>query len=88
MNLTIVIVASTLVIFVVIIVVGVLLSRGKQLRCPDCDHVFNAPAMEEKLSGLGWALPYTGLVKCPKCGNRRSRRDYNKLDLKPKTEAR
>ncbi|MCL1976877.1 MAG: zinc-ribbon domain-containing protein [Candidatus Bathyarchaeota archaeon] len=78
MNWTIVIVVLTLSIFVAIIGVVALLNRGKQLKCPDCNQVFNAPVMEEKLSGLGFTFPYTGVVKCPKCGNKRSRRDYKK----------
>ena len=80
MNWTIVIVGLTFVIFVAIIGVVALLGRGKQLKCPDCNHVFNAPVMEVKSSGLGWALPYMGRVKCPKCGNQRSRRDYSKVE--------
>ncbi|MCL2643064.1 MAG: hypothetical protein FWD52_06105 [Candidatus Bathyarchaeota archaeon] len=80
MNLTIVIVVLTLVVFGVIVVVGVLLSRSKQLKCPDCEQVFNAPIMEEKLLGFGWTFPYTGTIRCPKCGNKRSRRDYNKVE--------
>ena len=49
---------------------------GKSLKCPDCGEVFKAPAMDEKLSGLGWTFPYMGRVACPKCGARRSRGDY------------
>jgi ssDNA-binding Zn-finger/Zn-ribbon topoisomerase 1 len=69
-----------LVVIVVIAVVGILLSRGKQLKCPDCENTFTAPIMEEKLTGLGYTLPYMGIVRCPKCGNKRSRRDYNKVE--------
>jgi len=77
MNWIIVISVLPLVVLVVVVVVVALLSRGKQLKCPECEHVFNAPVMEEKISGLGWTLPYMGRVKCPKCDNKRSRRDYN-----------
>lgn len=52
--------------------------RGKQLKCPDCGTVFSAPAVDNKISGLGWTFPYTGRVKYPKCGQSRSRRDYSK----------
>jgi ssDNA-binding Zn-finger/Zn-ribbon topoisomerase 1 len=73
-----------IVVFVVIIAVGVLLSRGKQLKCPDCEHVFNAPIMEEKTMGFGLTFPYLGTVRCPKCGNKRSRRDYIKVEQQTK----
>jgi uncharacterized C2H2 Zn-finger protein len=53
-------------------------TRGKKLKCPDCDTVFPAPAMDLKRSGLGWTFPFTGVVKCPKCGQMRGRRDYQK----------
>lgn len=65
----------------VIVVVAVLLSlsvRGKKLKCPECGTVFSAPLVDQKISGLGWTFPYTGRVKCPKCGESRSRRDYLK----------
>jgi len=65
---------------VAIICVAALLSRGKQLNVQRCNHVFNAPVMDEKLIGYGWNFPYTGKVKCPKCGNKRSRRSYNKVE--------
>ncbi|MDR0461040.1 MAG: hypothetical protein LBH62_06385 [Nitrososphaerota archaeon] len=76
------ILVSLIVIFAIVVAfaVSALLGRGKQLRCPDCEHVFKAPAMEEKWSGLGLTLPYMGVIKCPKCGNKRSRRDYNKIE--------
>lgn len=65
------------VIVAVVVVVAVISRRGgKSLKCPDCGEVFRAPAMDEKLGGMGWTLPYTGRVACPKCGARRSRRDY------------
>jgi ssDNA-binding Zn-finger/Zn-ribbon topoisomerase 1 len=87
MNLGTVIAIITFVVIGVIIVVGALLSRGKQLRCPDCEHVFNAPIMEEKWSGLGWTLPYMGIIRCTKCGNKRSRRDYNKVEQQQTKES-
>lgn len=58
-----------------------LLSRGKKLKCPACGAEFAAPAFDEKVSGLGWTFPYTGLVKCPRCGEKRSRRDYLKPEV-------
>ena len=69
-----------LAVIVIIPVIGLLLSRGKQLKCPDCEYIFNAPIMEEKWSGLGWTFPYMGVIKCHKCGNKRSRRDYSKVE--------
>jgi predicted RNA-binding Zn-ribbon protein involved in translation (DUF1610 family) len=78
MNPVLIIVTVIIVILVLIIVLAAVLNRGKQLKCPDCEHVFNAPIMEEKISGLGWTFPYAGRIKCPKCGKSRSRRDYNK----------
>jgi uncharacterized C2H2 Zn-finger protein len=80
MNLAIVSCIIIFVVLVIIFAVGVLLSRGKQLKCPDCNRVFNAPFMEEKRWGGGWTFPFMGAVKCPKCGNRRSRRDYIKVE--------
>ncbi len=65
-------------IVVVAIVAVALAGRGRRLKCPDCGTVFAAPAMDTKRSGLGWTLPYMGNVKCPKCGESRSRRDYQK----------
>ncbi|MCL2476273.1 hypothetical protein [Candidatus Bathycorpusculum sp.] len=78
MNPVLIIVTVIIVVLVLIIVLAAVLNRGKQLKCPDCEHVFNAPIMEEKISGLGWTFPYAGRIKCPKCGKNRSRRDYNK----------
>jgi hypothetical protein len=72
--------AALLVIIVTIPIVAVvalmgsaLLSRGKRLKC---GTVFSAPALDEKLSGLGWTFPYMGNVKCPKCAEKRRRKDY------------
>jgi predicted RNA-binding Zn-ribbon protein involved in translation (DUF1610 family) len=65
----------------IVAIVGVVFTlavRGKQLKCPNCGTVFNAPTVDNKISGLGWTFPYTGRVKCPKCGESRSRRDYLK----------
>ncbi|MCL2359636.1 hypothetical protein [Candidatus Bathycorpusculum sp.] len=84
MDLAIVIAILVFVVLGVIIGVVALLNRGKQLKCPECAHVFNAPVMEQKLSGLGWTFPYMGTVKCPKCGHSRARRDYNKVE--PQTQ--
>ncbi len=67
-----------IVIVVVAVVFVALAGRGKSLKCPDCGTVFSAPAMDTKRSGTGWTLPYMGNVKCPKCGEARSRRDYQK----------
>ncbi len=68
---------------VVVAAVFVLNRRGgKELKCPDCGEVFKAPAMDEKLGGMGWTLPYTGRVACPKCKGRRSRRDYETVARK------
>jgi uncharacterized C2H2 Zn-finger protein len=53
-------------------------ARGKKLKCPDCGTVFSAPAVDMKRSGLGWTPAYMGVVKCPKCGQTRPRRDYSK----------
>jgi uncharacterized C2H2 Zn-finger protein len=68
------------VIVIVVVVWGVLAlsARGKKLKCPDCGTVFSAPMMDQKISGVGWTFPYTGRIKCPKCGALRSRRDYQK----------
>ena len=60
----------------IVFAVSMLAVRGRQLRCPDCGTVFKAPMMDDKRSGLGWTFPYTGLIKCPKCGETRGRRDY------------
>jgi len=65
-------------IVIVAAVVVALAGRGKQLKSPDCGTVFAAPAMDVKRSGGGWTFPYLGKVKCPKCGESRSRRDYQK----------
>jgi endogenous inhibitor of DNA gyrase (YacG/DUF329 family) len=80
MDLVIVIVVLTFVILGAVIGVVALLNRGKRLMCPECAHVFNAPVMEQKLMGFGWTFPFMGTVKCPKCGNSRARRDYNKVE--------
>jgi len=65
-------------------VVVMLAGRTKMLKCPDCGTVFPAPAMDVKRSGVGWTLPRFGYVKCPKCGESRSRRDYQKPPAVPK----
>ncbi|MDR2707621.1 MAG: hypothetical protein LBB87_02585 [Nitrososphaerota archaeon] len=76
----IIIISSTFAIIATLIAIGVILSHGKQLKCPDCERIFNAPIMEEKYTGFGWTLPYMGNITCPKCGNKRSRRDFNKVE--------
>lgn len=67
-----------LLIVVVAVVAVALAGRGRRLKCPDCGTVFAAPAMDTKRSGTGWTLPYMGNVRCPKCGQSRGRRDYQK----------
>jgi len=69
---------ATVGIVLIAIVVVALAGRGRKLKCPDCGTVFAAPAMDNKRSGMGWTLPYTGTVKCPECGQSRGRRDYQK----------
>jgi uncharacterized C2H2 Zn-finger protein len=68
---------------IIVVVFGVLalMTRGKMLKCPDCGTVFASPAVDQKRSGLGWTFPYAGVVKCPKCGQTRSRRDYQKAPV-------
>jgi uncharacterized C2H2 Zn-finger protein len=67
-----------LVLIVFAAVVVMLAGRGKMLKCPDCGNVFAPPYMDLKRSGVGWTLPRMGVVKCPKCGQARARRDYIK----------
>lgn len=59
-------------------VVVMLAGRGKMLKCPDCGNVFPPPYTDLKRSGTGWTLPRLGVVKCPKCGESRARKDYLK----------
>ena len=66
------------VVLVLVFLVPVLLNRGKWLKCPDCGEVFKAPAMDQRYTGIGLSPPGLGRVKCPKCGELRSRRDYQK----------
>jgi uncharacterized C2H2 Zn-finger protein len=68
----------SLVIVIVALLAVALAGRGRRLKCPDCGTVFAAPAMDTKRTGMGWTFPYMGRVKCPKCGESRSRRDYQK----------
>lgn len=63
---------------VLFFLVPVLFTRGRWLKCPDCGEVFKAPTMDQKSSGLGFNPPGLGKVQCPKCGQRRGRRDYLK----------
>jgi uncharacterized C2H2 Zn-finger protein len=66
---------------VIVLVAVVLVFAGRRkLRCPNCGNVFSAPSMDNKNSGLGLTLPFMGKVKCPKCGESRPRRDYQKPD--------
>jgi uncharacterized C2H2 Zn-finger protein len=71
-----------LILIVVAAVVVAFAGRRKMLKCPDCGTVFNAPALDKKRSGLGWTIPYLGVVKCPKCGQSRGRRDYQTVKVK------
>jgi uncharacterized C2H2 Zn-finger protein len=68
---------------IIVVVIGVLslMTRGKMLKCPNCGTVFASPAMDQKRYGVGWTLPYMGSVKCPKCGESRPRRDYQKAPV-------
>jgi predicted RNA-binding Zn-ribbon protein involved in translation (DUF1610 family) len=70
--------AALLVVIVAVFVVPMLYARGKWLKCPDCGEVFKAPATDQRSLGVGVSPPYLGKVKCPKCGQVRSRRDYIK----------
>ena len=63
---------------VLVFLVPALLTRGKWLKCPDCGEVFKAPMMDQRYTGIGLSPPGLGRVKCPKCGQMRSRRDYQK----------
>jgi uncharacterized C2H2 Zn-finger protein len=65
---------------VAITLVAARLKSGKYLKCPDCGHIFNAPVMDEKLSGFGYTVSYMGLLKCPNCNIKRLRRDYDKVE--------
>ena len=67
------------VVLVIVFLVPVLLNRGKWLKCPDCGNVFKAPAMDERYTGIGLSPPGLGRVTCPKCGEKRSRRDYQSV---------
>jgi uncharacterized C2H2 Zn-finger protein len=62
----------------IIFVAASLLAGRQMLKCPECGNVFRSPRVETKRSGLGWTLPYMGKIKCPKCGESRGRRDYQK----------
>jgi uncharacterized C2H2 Zn-finger protein len=84
MDVTLAIGVLTCVILVAVIIVCVILSSGKQLKCPDCEHIFNAPLMEEKRMGFGLTFPYLGTIRCPKCGNARLRSDYIKVEQQTK----
>jgi predicted RNA-binding Zn-ribbon protein involved in translation (DUF1610 family) len=65
---------------VVILYLGLaLLARGKWLKCPDCGNIFRAPMVDQRRTGIGVNPPYLGRVKCPKCGQMRSRRDYQSV---------
>jgi len=68
-----------LVVLLAVFLVPILLTRGQWLRCPDCGETFKAPAMDQRYTGIGLSPPGLGRVKCPKCGQMRSRRDYQKV---------
>ncbi|MDR0797615.1 MAG: hypothetical protein LBE70_02695 [Nitrososphaerota archaeon] len=83
MQLNIIITISLSIAVIIVLItsmVGVLMNRGKQLKCPDCNHVCPPPALDQKYIGLGWSFPYMGAVICPNCGNKRLRRNYNKVE--------
>jgi hypothetical protein len=67
-----------LVLIVFAAVVVMLAGRGKMLICPNCGNVFPPPYMDLKRHGIGWTFPRLGVVKCPKCGQTRPRKDYLK----------
>ncbi|MCL4343695.1 MAG: hypothetical protein JRN26_03440 [Nitrososphaerota archaeon] len=62
-----------------VILVLILRGRGNWLKCPECGEVFLAPVGDEKITGLGWTFAGMGAVKCPKCGIKRPRRDYERV---------
>ena len=64
---------------VLVFLIPVLVSRGKWLKCPDCGEAFKAPLVDQRYTGIGVSPPGLGRVKCPKCGQLRSRRDYQKV---------
>ena len=68
-------------------VVVFLAGNSKKLKCPGCGTVFAAPSVDIRKSGAGWTLPYMGKVKCPKCGESRSRRGYQKAPPQSKAPA-
>jgi predicted RNA-binding Zn-ribbon protein involved in translation (DUF1610 family) len=70
------VVLGILVVLVALFLGLALLVRGKWLKCPDCGEVFKAPMVDQRFSGVGLNPPYLGRVKCPKCGQMRSRRSY------------
>ena len=72
-------VIGILVVVVILFLVLALLTRGKWLKCPDCGQVFKAPMVDQRRTGIGVNPPYLGRVKCPKCGQMRSRRDYQSV---------
>lgn len=51
-------------------------SMAKFLVCPNCGKIFKSPVMDLKFIGLGWTVPGLGVVKCPECGEKKSRKHY------------
>ncbi len=48
----------------------------KYIRCENCGSVFKSPAMDQKRFGYGLTIPGLGLVECPGCHERTSRKHY------------
>jgi DNA-directed RNA polymerase subunit RPC12/RpoP len=66
-------------VFVVLVLFSVLASRNTELKCPNCSATFQAPISDQKITDLGFTFPNIGVVACPKCGEKRHRKDYEKI---------